>query len=112
MGNLIHFWESCPPDLIFPAKLTSGYRWVLIPPSPVGRSETIISDCLDWRVSNRASLLKRRGPIWILSQFVLINNTRSPTRPGVSRSTDYWTTELEISAAHFGYSSGRSALCW
>src|SRR5881396_221930 len=51
-------------------------------------------------------------PIWMLSLFAWNNNTRNPTRPGVSRSTDYWTTKLETSAAHFGFSSGRSVLCW
>ena len=34
-------------------------------PSPAGRSETIIPDCSDWRVSNRESLSKRREPIWM-----------------------------------------------
>src|SRR5256885_12637376 len=112
MGNLIQFWESCPRDLNFPTKLTSGCRWALFTPSPVGRSETIIPDCSDWRVSNRESLSKRREPIWMLSLFAWNNNTRNPTRPGVSRSTDYWTTKLETSAAHFGFSSGLSVLCW
>src|SRR5881394_1809338 len=112
MGNLVRYWESCPRDLNFPTKLTSGCPWALTPPSPVGRSETIIPDCSDWRVSNRESHLKRRKPIWMLSLFGLNNNTRSPTGLGVCRSTDYWTTKLETSAAHFGFSWGQSVSCW
>src|SRR5215831_6646671 len=102
MGDLIQSWESWARDLNFPTELTFGFRWALFPPSPVGRSETIIPDCSDWRVSNRESLSKRHEPIWKLSLFALNNNTRSPIRPGASRSTDYWTTKLETCAARFG----------